>query len=208
MNQPIVAQFLKSPEYDAVKTRLYPALSPKQAGDLHKNLASHVAQCLSFVPHVMLETWSSAGGHYAQLLSDTVHGSHHIQCLGHLGVRLTYAMKACLSRSRMVIFVGSDCPFIDAHYITSAIKQLALHDVVIGPASDGGYVLLGLRDEYSQLFESIDWGSDNVFSQTLQRVEAQGLSYSVLDMLPDIDRPEDLGLLKRPDYEHLLVFTE
>ncbi len=208
MNQPIVVQFLKSPEYDSVKTRLYPELSPEQACGLHKNLASHVAQRLSLVPDVTRETWSSAGGHYAQVLSETVQSSHHIQCEGNLGVRLIYTMRACLSRSKMVIFVGSDCPFIDAYYISSAIKQLAFHDIVIGPAIDGGYVLLGLRGEFSQVFEGVDWGSDKVFMQTLQRVEAQELSYSVLDTLPDIDRPEDLALLKCPDYEHLLVFTE
>ncbi|MFL0803073.1 MAG: TIGR04282 family arsenosugar biosynthesis glycosyltransferase [Agarilytica sp.] len=208
MNQPIVAQFLKSPEFDPVKTRLRPVLNTGEAGALHRSLASHVAQRLSSVPDILLETWSSSGGRFAESLSEQVQSSHHIQCLGNLGIRLTYTMRACLSRSNSVIFVGSDCPFIDAYYISSAVEQLACHDVVVGPANDGGYVLLGVRGEYPQLFQGISWGSDQVFSQTLQSIEAQGLSYSVLGALSDIDRPEDLALLQCPGYEHLLALSE
>ncbi|MFL0799130.1 MAG: TIGR04282 family arsenosugar biosynthesis glycosyltransferase [Agarilytica sp.] len=208
MNDVIVAQFLKSPEHDAVKTRLYPVLSETEARALHKNLASHVTENLRTAIGITPEIWSSCGGPFAQSLSESIQSAHHIQCLGDLGQRLTYAMRACLSRSKAVIFIGSDCPFINAQYITSAVEQLVHHDAVIGPANDGGYVLLGMRRVLPQLFTGVTWGSEHVFSQTLQCMRSQGMSYHVLTCLPDIDRPEDLSLLQRPGYEQLLIFSQ
>ncbi len=105
-----------------------------------------------------------------------------------------------------VILVGGDCPFIDEDYIESAILALKKHDVVIGPANDGGYVLLGLSQDTPQLFENIDWGTESVFEATLNIVEREKLSYKVLPALSDIDRPEDLKQLDQKHFSKSLQF--
>ena len=69
-------------------------------------------------------------------------------------------------------------------------------DVVLGPAEDGGYVLIGMGQPHSTLFSTIDWGTDRVMAQTLEAIGACGLSYQLLDTLWDVDRPEDLQRLR------------
>ncbi len=210
-----VIQFLKSPEFAPVKTRMQPQLDASQCKRLHCNLARHVTSAigsdcseLSSPPELShtlrYELWSSHGGEFAEALVKERGWDHAVQCEGDLGQRLTFALTEALSRTQAVIFVGSDCPFIDADYICEAVLALTKSDVVVGPASDGGYVLLGLRGAYVALFEGIDWGSDRVLPQTLEKIQGAGLTHTSLKVLSDIDRPNDLSLLHPPCYRHLL----
>ncbi len=94
-----------------------------------------------------------------------------------------------------VLLIGSDCPDIDAAVIRDGLEQLLNHDVVLGPAVDGGYYLIGLRTSVGRpacLFDGVDWGTDQVLQQTLTLAETAGLSSAFLRELHDIDRPEDL----------------
>ncbi len=94
--------------------------------------------------------------------------------------------------------MGSDCPDITADIIISGLKKLNSHDLVLGPAIDGGYYLIGLRapgKKNTILFNSINWGTDQVLEQTLTQARKGGLSYTLLPQLRDIDRPEDLDYL-------------
>lgn len=105
-------------------------------------------------------------------------------------------------RKSIVVLVGSDCPALDTNYIEQAINALddnndQLADVVIGPADDGGYVLIAMNKAYLSLFDNIEWGSGRVFAQTLATVKQLGLRLTVLKSLADIDRPADLVLLPR-----------
>lgn len=105
-------------------------------------------------------------------------------------------------RKPIVVLVGSDCPALDASYIEQAINALdenndQLADVVIGPADDGGYVLIAMNKAYLSLFDNIEWGSGRVFAQTLAAAKQLGLRLTVLKSLADIDRPADLVLLPR-----------
>lgn len=114
-----------------------------------------------------------------------------------LGERLFYGIQSGLAQAQLdgVILVGSDCPFIDENYLSQACAKLTQHELVIGPASDGGYVLLGLKGAWPELFQQVDWGQDCVFQQTLAHIKALGLSHFVLPVLDDIDRPDDIALL-------------
>jgi len=90
------------------------------------------------------------------------------------------------------VIVGSDCPDLSESIASTAFRKLAEADVVLGPAADGGYYLIGLKAPRPVLFEGIVWGSGSVFDSTVGVASEHGLSVATLPMLRDVDRPEDL----------------
>jgi uncharacterized protein len=95
-----------------------------------------------------------------------------------------------------VVLIGSDTPDLPASLLQAAAARLKHHaDVAIGPAADGGYYLLGLAALQPGLFDAIDWSTDRVYAQTLQRASALGLRISELPVWADVDTPADLARL-------------
>jgi len=112
---------------------------------------------------------------------------------GDLGERLVSAFRdGFASGAERVVVIGSDAPDITREDIESAWQALATHDVVIGPAEDGGYWLIGLRAEQPSLFENMPWSSPTMFQETVARAHAAKLSIHTLRQLCDIDTVEDL----------------
>ena len=101
-------------------------------------------------------------------------------------------MSVALQTYKKVVVIGTDCPDIDTDYITQAFVALDERDAVIGPASDGGYVLLGLTKFSMELFYNISWSTDKVFLQTKNVLNNLSWSYEELGIMHDLDRPEDL----------------
>jgi rSAM/selenodomain-associated transferase 1 len=95
-----------------------------------------------------------------------------------------------------VVIIGSDCLEIGEEHIRQAYLYLDEADIVIGPASDGGYYLLGMKMLHPNLFEGIAWSSDEVLKATLTKSKAQGLSHRLLEVLSDIDELEDYLRIK------------
>ncbi len=91
-----------------------------------------------------------------------------------------------------VVIMGADCPWMDAPYVHRAFDALAYHDVVVGPARDGGYTLIGLRRACPGLFRGVSWGTPRVLDETIARAKGAGLAVDSLEMLEDVDTPEDL----------------
>jgi len=111
---------------------------------------------------------------------------------GSLGERLHRAfIEAFEADSERVVIIGSDCPDVTATDIKMARQALENCDLVLGPAVDGGYWLIGLRRPCMELFQSIEWSSDKVLRQTLQHAEAANLRVHLLRELSDIDTIED-----------------
>ena len=105
-------------------------------------------------------------------------------------------MTMTLQRYQRVLIIGTDTPTLDTAYLDQALHALASgNDVVLGPALDGGYVLIGSAVQAATLFEAVEWGSERVLQQTLDRIAAAGLRCCLLTPQPDIDRPEDLQYL-------------
>jgi glycosyltransferase A (GT-A) superfamily protein (DUF2064 family) len=92
-----------------------------------------------------------------------------------------------------VVLIGTDCPPLDGDYLARALAAMADRDAVLGPAEDGGYVLLGLWRAAPELFADMPWGTDRVAALTRQRMAALGWRWAELPMLWDLDRPEDLA---------------
>ena len=111
-----------------------------------------------------------------------------------LGQRLANSFQHGFQQGcQPIILAGADCPQLDTTILQQALTQLNSHDVVLGPASDGGYYLIGLNQPRSELFHNINWGDETVLAATCQRVAQAGLSHTLLPVLHDIDIPADLA---------------
>ena len=115
-----------------------------------------------------------------------------------LGERLKQAIEcAFLDGARRVVVIGADCVELDADDLQSAFHALLDSDVVLGPARDGGYYLIGLNSNSPELFCGIEWGTGQVLTQTLDRARSAELRVSQLPIRSDVDCPEDLLICRR-----------
>jgi rSAM/selenodomain-associated transferase 1 len=133
-------------------------------------------------------------------LADLAVAEYRAQPAGTLGSRLIAAFRHHFQAgARRVILMGSDCPGVDVPLVSKAFGSLKEHDLVLGPAQDGGYYLIGLQRPEPRLFRRVSWSTDSVLAQTLLRARRLGLRSAILPTLRDIDTPEDaaaLGLLE------------
>jgi len=193
-----VIQFTRFPEPGSAKTRLIPVLGPERAAELHRQLTDHTLEQVKLLARddaVAVEIRYTGGTR--EQMRDWLGRSFPIRSQGEgdLGIRMVRAFHSAFQEGgERVILVGSDCPGLSLNLMSQALDLLSQSDVVIGPAKDGGYYLIGLRREAPELFQDISWGTQTVLEQTLSRVEALGLSKVLLEERDDLDRPEDLHL--------------
>ena len=188
--------FTRYPRAGAVKTRLIGALSAGGATAVHRRLAEHAAaqMRLLMVTRPVVAEVHYTGGTPAQMTAwlgrDLVYRS---QTEGDLGARLDHAFAAAFDGgTRAVIIMGSDCPDLTAQVLTHAFDRLTDSDIVLGPAGDGGYYLIGLKRRTPELFTDIPWSTDTVLDSTKDQARRLGLQVALLETLADVDRPEDL----------------
>jgi rSAM/selenodomain-associated transferase 1 len=194
-NSTMLIQFARAPVVGQVKTRMTPDLTPQQACELHCELVLWTSATLagSGVGETRL---SVAGAAAHPLFTRCLElGVNKIlqQRGADLGERMYRAIHAGLQRYTNVILVGSECPAIDGAYLAQALRALDRAPLVLGPAQDGGYVLIGAREIHRGLFEDIPWGTEHVYSKTIEAIGKLGLSWTALTALADVDRPEDLA---------------
>lgn len=183
--------FTRYPRRGKVKTRLIPHLGPEAACTVHNELTRHTLEQVGSYPD--LQIWF-AGGNIAGMQAWLGKGyCYRKQPGGTLGEKMHYGFQQVFAEGKeKAVLIGTDCPGITLEHITTALSMLDCRDVVLGPAVDGGYYLMGLRAAHAELFADIPWGTDRVFAITQKRAAAAGLSVSFLETLADIDRPEDL----------------
>jgi rSAM/selenodomain-associated transferase 1 len=118
----------------------------------------------------------------------------YVQSGRDLGQRMFNAARQSLQDAQAVVIVGADCASVDAEYVGTALSALSPQvPVVLGPAEDGGYVLIAVQRPLSAgVFEAIDWGGDQVLQQTRDRLLALNIPWVELDERWDVDRPADL----------------
>lgn len=117
------------------------------------------------------------------------------QAEGDLGARMADAVLRTLARDENVLCIGTDCLALEVKHLKEAAHALRQDPVVIAPAHDGGYVLLGLSQFDASIFQDMAWSTDQVFRETMHRIEYLGWHVIQLDTLRDIDEPEDLAFL-------------
>ena len=190
--------FTKSPILGEVKTRLQPDYSPEQSLSVHKKLMLNTLELTNNLKDFDVELCCTPSRNTSFFLECEKNFpiSLNNQEGANLGERMAFSLSVSLQTYEKVVVIGTDCPDIDVDYITQAFTALNQNDAVIGPASDGGYVLLGLTKFSMELFTDISWGSNKVFTQTKNVFENLSWSLKELGIMHDLDRPEDLHKYK------------
>lgn len=189
--------FTRYPLPGSAKTRLIPAIGADAAAELQMDMTHHTL--------ATARAWSDnyddievryTGGTYASMVRTFGRDLYYAPQRGDtLGERMAdAAADAFRYRCDKVVIIGCDCPGLDAKLLRTAFHHLRSADVVLGPAKDGGYYLIGLRRDTPGLFDRIAWGTNEVLRQTLDRAAQLSLTASLLPELCDVDEPDDLGL--------------
>ncbi len=196
----LVILFTRYPQPGRCKTRLSPTLGDDAAIKIHRQLVAHILKELNASiirdntelsiyydggSRIEMREWLGSSYSFAQQEGKD------------LGERMANALIRALEQGKNVILLGSDCPAITTSLLQEALEALKQHDMVLGPAHDGGYYLIGLAqnvpgDSCCKLFKQIPWSTSQVLAKTLERAEKLGLHIHSLPTLHDIDTAEDL----------------
>jgi rSAM/selenodomain-associated transferase 1 len=191
----------KAPIPGLVKTRLIPALGERAACDVYEqllkrlqaslvglsqNVSSHrrLSQVALWVAgdveHAAFKSWAELATVYQQTQQ------------GDLGQRMAIAVQSSLARGFIPVLIGVDVPDLDEAYLTHCLQQFKQFDLVISPAEDGGYGLLGMTQFYPELFINKRWGTDTVFTETLNDIQRLDINTSYLPKVWDVDEVADV----------------
>ena len=198
--------FMKAPRPGTVKTRLTPRFSNAEAAELYRAFIRDTLHLARQVSGASLYVgWTPDDGR-AELQAAL--GDPKVNWFGQrgadLGDRLSNAFAMLFeNETAKTVVLGGDSPLLPPAYVEEAYHSLDSHDVVLGPAADGGYYLIGLRrgleaaGRYGSLFESIDWGTERVLRQTRTAIRRCGLACHELPPWYDVDHPADMDRVAR-----------
>ncbi len=195
MEDRCVLFFIKNPEKAKVKTRLASAVGERAAAKLYKQFLLEMLSTLNkgtFLFYICFQPQDSLNDLKNWLGEDYLYMP---QIGENLGQRMKNAfIEAFAMKFRRVLLIGSDIPDLPFEFIDAAFEYLNEGEVVIGPAIDGGYYLIGFRDDtfLPRVFEKIPWSTDRVFNETVKILENEKLTVHALEPLRDIDTVEDL----------------
>ena len=191
MQQPALLLMVKNPIAGKTKTRLARDVGHEKALAMYRILVRYTRDQAAALPEVA--RYLHYSDHVAE--DDDWPADEFIKLVqvgDDLGQRMEHAFDHAFSRGHeRVIVVGSDCPGLTTALLAEAFAALEEHGVVIGPAHDGGYYLLGLRHPQPTLFRDMEWSTATVAEETLARAQVQGLTVARLPVLSDVDHLED-----------------
>lgn len=182
--------FAKNPVWGNTKTRIGNRLGHEVALAVYNRLIHRVQEVTGSLPYRKMVFYSDFID-----AKDSWDNRHYLkqQQHGHnLGSRMAHALAYALSSHRKAVLIGTDIYELDADIIGEGFEALNRSDVVLGPAHDGGYYLIGMKKAEDALFALKQWSTPTVLEETLKIVRDRGLSYHLLPVLNDIDEPEDL----------------
>lgn len=191
-----VVVFTRYPEPGLTKTRLIPMLGREGAAELHRRMTEHTlsrVRSLARIRAVSIEVRYVGGDRMKMrdwLGSDL---TFRRQRGANLGSRMAGAFRnAFKDGAKRVVIIGTDCPAVTTRLLAEALDSLCKHELVVGPALDGGYYLIGLRRVIPDLFRSVKWGTTEVLEETMRRAARSGVTATTLPTEGDVDCPEDL----------------
>lgn len=189
--------FTKAPEPGKVKTRLADFLGAAAAAELYEQLVFNCLEtsisadlcpvdiCCS--PSTEHPFFQHCRNHYHVVLQQ--------QCRGDIGQRMSSAINAALQHAEHTVLIGADCPELTANDLETAFEFLQQGtDVVLGPAADGGYYLIGMSNHHACLFEGIPWSTHRVLAATERHLRKQGLGWHSLPVRRDVDTAADYAV--------------
>lgn len=186
--------FAKNPVIGNVKTRLAKVIGDEKALSYYSIFLAIVHSYTKDLPCQKIVYWDGGIPSFHPFFDDDFF--HEQQPDGDIGFKMSMAFKKELGRFDSVCIIGTDCLELTKEILLSAFEKLDNHDLVIGPAKDGGYYLLGMNQFEADLFKGIKWSTDSVLRQTLERIISLKLSYKKLIELNDVDTYEDLIEMK------------
>jgi hypothetical protein len=189
----IVIVFARAPLAGRVKTRLAPRLGAAGAARLHARLIRGVVHTALEARCGPVELHVTRCHRFFGSLNTKV----RLQRGRDLGERMHHALRSALRRHRSAILIGADCPSLTAADLRRAARWLkGGADLVLAPAEDGGYALIGARRISPAVFANVEWGSAQVLATTVKNLVRARLSHRLLRTVWDVDRPEDLERLR------------
>ena len=195
--------FAKAPMPGQVKTRLCPPLTPDEAATLHGSFVldtlerTKLATTTLKLPFDRYLACAPSSTHVFFKIMEERHGVKVIDQVGEdLGARMHQAFETIFARGyRHVLIIGTDVPTIPLDQLKQALAKLEQYDLVLGPAQDGGYYLIGLKQPHPTLFCAIPWSTDQVLKLTQDKAATMGLKTALLDLWRDVDTIADLQAL-------------
>jgi rSAM/selenodomain-associated transferase 1 len=191
MNKEAIIIFLKYPELGRSKTRLAATVGDENALKVYKELLLHtnlITKDLNFDKFIFYDKVSSNKMPWGDGLYQTAY-----QKESDLGGRMEDAFEQLFKRGyERVLIIGSDCYELDQNVIKNAFEKLKDKQVVIGPAKDGGYYLLGLSKMVKPIFNDVSWSTENVYSETVKILNSLNIEHDTTPTLSDIDVFDDL----------------
>ena len=188
MKKEVVLVFQKNEVLGKVKTRLAAGVGEEQALEIYRQLLDKTYLALRDIS-VSITTY------FSEFIPDNpIHSAENklVQLGQDLGERMKNAFAENFeSGMEKVVLIGTDCPSLEGIHLSQAFEALDQSDLVLGPARDGGYYMIGMKRRADFLFEGITWSTELVLSQTLALAAEQGLQTSLLPVLEDIDTLED-----------------
>src|SRR5437016_2869166 len=188
--------FTRFPQPGRVKTRLVPALGAEGAAALHRRLVLRTLRtaataCQACNAELEIHFDGAAEEAIHHWLGDSWRCRPQVE--GDLGNRMASCFEGSFSEGApATIIIGSDCPGITSKLLVAAFESLGSKGAVLGPATDGGYYLIGLARPMPELFRGIPWGTNRVLAESLEILKRMVLDPHLSDPLDDIDRPADL----------------
>ncbi len=183
--------FTKNPDPGTVKTRLAATIGKARAFSIFNQLLDYTISVTKYLPIDKIVFYSE------RILDedgwDETCYQKKLQEGSDLGARMSNAFGNAFGKGyEAVAIIGTDCPQLNAEIIMNAFEYIINEDVVIGPAADGGYYLLCMREHYTKLFENIAWSTESVFGDTIAICKENGISFTLLPVLHDVDEEDDL----------------
>ncbi len=182
--------FARKPELGYVKTRLAAQIGAAAALTIYEKLLIHtrdVAEQCKCDTYVFL----------SELVENDFWKDFALeqQSAGDLGEKMYAAFHHLIDRGyKRIVIIGSDCPELQPAHVTQAFAALRERDIVLGPAKDGGYYLLGMHKLHHALFIGREWSTPTIFAETIHTIDRLALTYSLLPMLTDVDEKKDVPL--------------
>jgi len=183
--------FVKNPILGAVKTRLAESVGDEEALIVYMKLLKHTREVALKMDAQRYVYYNKHVVQTDQWLSTDF--NKKAQKGPDLGTRMNEAFRAQFEEGAdKIVLIGSDCFDLEPGHLKAAFKSLDKSDFVLGPAIDGGYYLIGMRQPAAFVFEGIRWSTNTVFDETRKAILSRGFSLDILDELSDIDNLEDL----------------
>lgn len=189
MNKSLILIFTRNPELGKVKTRLAASIGDQNALEIYVQLLEHTKKVALETPYDKQVLYSEAIN--TNDMWEAASFQKKLQVGEDLGARMYNAFQGGFNAGyEKIVIIGSDLIALESSDISTAISKLDDNDIVIGPAEDGGYYLLGMKKVPENIFSNKEWGTDTVLADTL--LDITNLKYHLLKEKNDIDTYEDI----------------